>query len=266
MSLVVGSKVTVFTTEKSSQSLGTGVVKDITKEEKVTVNLGWKLADGRPATIYTQASCLRVKSPLVELNTEVSVLDKRRKVFVNGTVTAVRNPNIVTVDLQWKLADGNPAKLYTPAANLQTLAKTKALALARHSAQFKSRTKVCVLSADGSGKVLTTGTVTRNRYRNKSCILDLHWRLADGKHPKLYITAQNLRLPSHSESLSEASKMKDKGGVLFSKKKYYMALQVSTAPSSYFNTRCTACRKLGQKRVTIQMNAIFKENNHFFAM
>ena len=252
-----GSPVSVFTTPLSELALGSGVVHKVATDGTVEVHLDWNLADGRPACLYSQANCLRLDDRVTTPGAEVAVFSsaaqssrsaKPTQVFTRGVVAGVvRNPDMVKVNLQWNLADGAPASLFTPAANLQLVAdveaaqaeaeaRSKRMALARHAAQFKARTKVIVLStpsstppgSDSERPVLSWGTVSRNRFANKTCIVDLPWKLADGTSAKLFAASSNLRLPNREESLRHAASLKDEGGVQFSKKEYFTALQVST--------------------------------------
>ena len=194
-----GEEVTVFTTPDSNRELGSGIVKRTRDDGTIEVSLSWNLADGKPAVLYTQPACLRVRSSVTESGRGVAVVDEKRGIFVRGKVAGVSsNPSMVQVNLDWNLADGLPARLYTPANNLTNLDEAEALhsqlvnkkkraAIASHAAKFKNRTKVVVLAQDGSGATFAMGTVTKNRFASKSCVVNLLWRLADGKAPRLFV-------------------------------------------------------------------------------
>jgi hypothetical protein len=248
-SLKPGSPVSVLIAPDSELVLGSGVVHAVAANGTVQVYLDWKLADGRPASLFAQPESLRLVSPVTKIGAAVAVISSTSSggtrsvndgVFARGVVAGVRNPDMVVVHLQWKLADGSPATLYTPAANLMELAAAeeviKALkaretriASGLHAAQFKSRTKVIVLSSDGAGRTFSPGTVTKLNYTERQCIVDLPWKLADGSAPKLYVQAELLRLPNRDETLRHAAELKDEGGKLFAKKEYFAALQVRWA-------------------------------------
>jgi len=199
--LEVGTKVVVFDSPDGEEPAGRGTVQQVYDDDdgvaKVEVRLDWDQADGRPAIMRPDHSCVRVDSEVTKVGAKVVMKGTNKaKRFVEGHVTAVKNPDMVQVSLGWNLADGKPATLFTPAKNLilksvaddfdeKVKSKKELLARTRHAALFKSRTKVCILTSDGSNRAFAFGTVIKNRFSSKSCVVDLPWRLADGKPARL---------------------------------------------------------------------------------
>ena len=193
--LVPNAEVIVYTTADATNVLGNGTVHKIAPDGTVEVHLSWKLADGRPAALYTQPACLRVKAAVTKVGAEVTILNADRGVFVKGgRVVAVRNPDMVKVALPWDLADGTPATMYTPAANLESdketivrEARKKKVAAIRHMAKFRKGVKLMVM--DQHGGVFAPGTMAEQPYPSKPTYkIQLHWLLADGTNPRLYVS------------------------------------------------------------------------------
>jgi hypothetical protein len=234
--VAVGTRVSVFTTVGAALPLGRGKVHSVAEDGIHKIHLNWKLADGRAATMYAQADCLRVESSVTKIGTEVAVKAAQGAILVFGRVTGIRNPDMVKVELPWRLADGASPVLYTPSSSLVEKAvvdkieaenkrKVQERLALKHAAQFKTRTRAVVLALDGSGRFFTHGSVARNRFRQKMCDIYLPWKLADGTPAKLCTPASNLRLPTGEESLQQAMDLNDKGGKVFSKKNFTTALQ-----------------------------------------
>jgi hypothetical protein len=112
----------------------------------------------------------------VRVGQRVAVAAPHGGVFVHGVVDSLRG-EIVTVKLDWDLADGTPAMLHTSAASVAE----SPLAVGQ---------LVEVTSSQGDGQRFCTGRIA-GFPREGMVKVDLEWKLADGR-PASLCTAVDL--------------------------------------------------------------------------
>lgn len=124
----------------------------------------------------------------LSVGTRVAVAATFGGVFVYGTLSQLRE-GIVTVDLDWDLADGTPARLHTSAASV-----TPVKLAPGHDV---------VVNAPNGGR-FCVGRVA-GFPRDGMVKLDLEWDLADGK-PASLVTDVSLVKPVKGTEISSAKR------------------------------------------------------------